>query len=255
MSFQNLTDSYVDVAVDQYGYSTFAIDRFGIGKSSVADPLSIVQAPAALSAIHELTTMLRQGKVTNIPHAFSKIIHVGHSFGSILGVNLAAMYPTDSDALILTGFAPNSSFVGTTLANWNFKLARLSQPFRFGNANPARATKAAIENFGGSLEAMGVPLADVKPMLQTTELGNLMAGIEPSDTPHMQDLPCGYLTWTDAGCNQFSFLYPGFFDQDTLQWSEANKFPVTVGEVLTLGGGAQGAPEFRGPVMVFTGGK
>lgn len=52
---------YVNVAVDQYGHSTLAIDRLGIGKSSEADLTSIIQASAELSAIVEVTKLLRAG--------------------------------------------------------------------------------------------------------------------------------------------------------------------------------------------------
>ncbi len=83
--------SYIDVAVDRYGFSTLSIDRLGVGSSSIADPLSVIQVPAELSAIYELTKMLRRGTLPNVPHAFSKIVHVGHSLGSILTYNLAAM--------------------------------------------------------------------------------------------------------------------------------------------------------------------
>ena len=77
--------------MDQYGFSTLSIDRLGIGNSSIADPLSIIQIPAELSAIYELTMMLRRGRLPNVHRAFSKIVHVGHSLGSILSYNLAAM--------------------------------------------------------------------------------------------------------------------------------------------------------------------
>ena len=83
--------SYTDVAVDQFGFSTLAIDRLGIGESSIADPLNIIQATADLSVIYELTMMLRRGSLPKVPQAFSRIVHVGHSFGSILSYNLAAM--------------------------------------------------------------------------------------------------------------------------------------------------------------------
>ena len=48
--------SYVKSAVDEYGYSTLAIDRFGIGKSSVADPMNTVQAPAAMLVFTKLSS-------------------------------------------------------------------------------------------------------------------------------------------------------------------------------------------------------
>lgn len=91
LPYNSFNYSYIDVAVDQYGFSTLSIDRLGIGNSSIADPLSIVQIPAELSAIYELTKMLRCGSLPHVPKAFSKIVHVGHSLGSILTYNLAAM--------------------------------------------------------------------------------------------------------------------------------------------------------------------
>ena len=91
LPYNSCNYSYIDVAVDKYGFSTLSIDRLGIGKSSTADPLHVVQVPAELSAIYELTKMLRRGSLPHVPKAFSKVVHVGHSLGSILSYNLAAM--------------------------------------------------------------------------------------------------------------------------------------------------------------------
>ncbi|CAF9909085.1 hypothetical protein IMSHALPRED_007596 [Imshaugia aleurites] len=133
LPFKSYNYSYIDVAVDQYGFSTLSVDRLGIGNSSIADPLNIVQLPAELSAIYELTNMLRRGCLPNVPRAFSKIVHVGHSLGSILTYNLAAMHPTASDGLILTAFSLDSAFIGATFDAWASKLARNNQPKRFGH--------------------------------------------------------------------------------------------------------------------------
>ena len=46
LPFKNFNYSYVSVAVDQYGYSTLAWDRLGIGVSSHGDPLAEIQAPS-----------------------------------------------------------------------------------------------------------------------------------------------------------------------------------------------------------------
>lgn len=197
--------------------------------------------------------MLREGKLPHVSQAFKKIVHVGHSFGSILNFNLAAVYPDASDGLVLTGFGPNASFIGTTFAAFNLKLASLNQPYRFGNVHPASATQANLQALGGVLGKMGMSGPYLQSMFQTTDFADFTAGIEADSTPHQQNLPPGYLTWTDAGSNQLSFLYPGAFDPAFLQYAEANKFPFTTGEILTLGGGPQAAPDFKGPVMVFTG--
>lgn len=133
LPYNSFNYSYIDVAVDQYGFSTLSIDRLGIGNSSIADPLSIIQLPAELSAIYELTLMLRSGSLPNVDRAFSKIVHVGHSLGSILSYNLAAMDPTASDGLILTGFSQDDAYIDATFDIWAPELARNNQPKRFGD--------------------------------------------------------------------------------------------------------------------------
>ena len=69
--------SYVDVAVDKYGYCTLAIDRLGIGLSSHGEPLNEIQAPLEIAALAELTMMLRKGSLSGVPKAFKKVVHVG----------------------------------------------------------------------------------------------------------------------------------------------------------------------------------
>ncbi|KAM3076375.1 hypothetical protein ACMFMG_007195 [Clarireedia jacksonii] len=116
--------SYVDVAVDQYGYSTLAIDRLGIGESSQADPTNVLQAPAELSAIYEVTKMLRAASLPDLDISEpSYIFHVGHSFGSILSYELAAAHPEATDGLILQGFSLDSSSLPQTIAGFDIQAA------------------------------------------------------------------------------------------------------------------------------------
>ncbi|KAI4146251.1 MAG: hypothetical protein L6R39_003524 [Caloplaca ligustica] len=254
--------TYIDIAVDQYGFCTLSIDRLGEGNSSKADPLSVLQAPAEMSAVYELTMMLRNGTLPNVPHAFSKIVHVGHSFGSALSYLLAVMYPTASDGLILTGFSQNGSFLPTTTASWDSKLARLNQPLRFGNVSYT-AVSGALATLGDSssnvtalaegLSQYNITLGELQQLFQTTDLGDFLDGAEPTELPHMANLPSGYLTWTDAGSNQFAFFLPGFFDPNILQFAESHKFPYTLGELLTIGSVPLMAPAFKGPVQIVTG--
>jgi len=83
LSYNNYNYSYIDVAVAA-GYHTVSIDRFGIGNSSHADPLD-VQAPAEVSALHEITSMLRSGTFPSVSHKFGKVVH-GKSFVSRKGL-------------------------------------------------------------------------------------------------------------------------------------------------------------------------
>lgn len=208
--------------------------------------------------------MLRDGTLPDVPQAFTKIVHVGHSFGSALSYSLAVNHPTASDGLILTGFSQNGSFLSTTTASWDSKLARLNQPLRFGNVSYTAVSSALstsplssnnLTALAESLSEYNITLGEIQQVFQTTDLGDLLAGLQPTQLPHMADLPSGYLTWTDAGSNQYAFLLPGHFDPSILQFAESSKFPYTIGELLTIGGGAPAAPEFRGPVQIVTGRK
>ena len=133
LSYNDYNYSYVDYATDHYGYCTLAYDRLGIGNSShAADPLATVdefQASLEIAALHELTQMLRAGTFpSTLGHAFQKVIHVGHSFGSAQTYGLVAKYPSDSDGIVLTGFSMNGSFVGYFFAGANFVQANENQP-------------------------------------------------------------------------------------------------------------------------------
>jgi pimeloyl-ACP methyl ester carboxylesterase len=230
LSYNNYNYSYTDVAVDQYGYSTLAIDRLGVGQSSHPDPLNVVQAPTELATIYGITQMLRAGKITALNGTrASKIVHVGHSFGSILSYELAAAYPTASDGLILTGFSANGTWLPQTIAAWNLQIASQNQPFRFGNLS----------------------LAAIDPILELYGLVDLVAGLALSFSEIV--LPNGYLTWGDLGANIFAFLTPSYYDPAIGPYTEQGKYPVTYGEILTIGSQPGPAPEFTGPVQVITG--
>lgn len=208
--------------------------------------------------------MLRAGTLPQVPHAFDKVVHVGHSFGSALSFTLAAMYPNVTDGLILTGFSGNGSYLNQFVATLDVKLARLNQPLRFGNISYAAVTQG-VETLGNlaynlsaltqELASFNISISELVSVFESTDLADFAAGLAPSNLPHMQDLPSGYLTWTDAGVNQFNFLYPPFFDLNLAVFAERTKFPFTLGEILTIGGGPTAAPEFTGPVLVLTGSK
>ncbi|KAL8909560.1 MAG: hypothetical protein Q9171_005006 [Xanthocarpia ochracea] len=259
LPFNDYNYSYIDMAVDVYGFCTLSIDRLGEGNSSKADPLSVLQVPAEMSALYELTMMLRSGTLPEVPQAFSKVVHVGHSFGSTLSYLLAIMHPTASDGLILTGFSQNGSFLPTTVASWNSKLARLNQPLRFGNISYSTVSEASsvlsslTERISNGLDTHNVTLDEILQEGQTTELGNLLAGLQPTQLPKRADLPSGYLTWADAGSNQYAFLLPGFFEPSILHFAESSKYPYTLGELLTIGSAPSMAPNFKGPVQILTG--
>ncbi|KAN0122921.1 hypothetical protein V8E51_001247 [Hyaloscypha variabilis] len=71
------------------GYSTFAWDRLGSGSSSFPDEYTILQSSTELAVLIELTTKIRT-KTLKPCTSITKIIHVGHSYGSELTHGLAA---------------------------------------------------------------------------------------------------------------------------------------------------------------------
>ncbi|KAL8782777.1 MAG: hypothetical protein Q9213_005101 [Squamulea squamosa] len=228
LPFNDYNYSYIDIAIDHYGFCTLSIDRLGEGNSSKADPLSVLQAPAEMSALYELTMKLRSGTFPYIRKSFSKIVH-------------------------------NGSFFPATVASWDSKLARLNQPLRFGNISYSTVSEAVsplselIERISTSLAKYNITLGEILQEAQTTDLGNLLSGLDPKQLPKMTDLPSGYLTWTDAGSNQFAFLLPKIFDPSILQFAKSSKFPYTLGELLTIGSAPTVAPMFKGPVQILTG--
>ena len=208
--------------------------------------------------------MLRQGTLPHVPHAFTKIVHVGHSFGSIQSFALAALHPEVSDGLILTGWAANGSFVGQTFASFDSKLARLNQPLRFGNVSIAAVTKSLsmisapnvnVAQVERLLAKDNITLMEIQSVVQSTDLLDFITGTESSSLPKAANLPGGYLTWADPGANQYNFLFPGHFDPKLLPYTEKTKFPYTVGELLTIGSTPKVAMNFKGPVQILTGSK
>lgn len=125
-SFNNHNYSYTQVANDKYGYSTFSWDRLGIGASQHGEPVNEIQAMLEVEAIHALTVLLRQGKISGCEKAFKKVVHIGHSFGSVQSYALTVKYPTDSDGLGLTGFSQNATYIPYFGLGGNFVQANLN---------------------------------------------------------------------------------------------------------------------------------
>ncbi|EUC48102.1 hypothetical protein COCMIDRAFT_88427 [Bipolaris oryzae ATCC 44560] len=260
LEYDNYNYSYVNSALDA-GYSTLAIDRLGIGNSSHGNPFNEIQAQASLEAINSLTLQLRNGTICAIGRPFKKVIHVGHSFGSILSYWLSAKYPSNTDGLILTGFSVSGQFLPYVIAGWNLHSARLNQPFRFGNASNSGVRKLATRyalasNLASGLDKIlkfaGVNLAgnDMWNMLFTTEFTDFLTGY--NTTVQSLNYPSGYMAHSSLTALQYVFLQPANYDINLAIHGEATKQAVTAGELLTIGSSPSSSP-FTGPVLVITG--
>ncbi|KAF2438587.1 hypothetical protein P171DRAFT_164342 [Karstenula rhodostoma CBS 690.94] len=124
--------SYVDVAA-QYGHATFLYDRLGVGKSTKADPLNVVQAALQVEIANVLAQKLRDGAFSD--HAFSTVIGTGHSFGSIITQAVTSQYPKVIDAAILTGYSVDTTAAAPFQLGSNLAIASQNQPYRFGALN------------------------------------------------------------------------------------------------------------------------
>ncbi|KAI9728679.1 MAG: hypothetical protein M1828_002785 [Chrysothrix sp. TS-e1954] len=229
LSYNNFNYSYINSALDA-GYSTFSYDRLGIGNSSHGEPKNEIQAPLEIEALATLTRMLRSGSLPGVSANFSKIVHVGHSFGSSQTFALTAKYPNISDGIVLTGFSTNGSFVPYFGAGADFQQANLNQPLRFGSMANAMALNTFTQNYALTDLLTPIDVTTIKPL----------------------NYPNGYLANSNVNSQQYLFLLPPYFDNGILYAGEQAKQPVTIGELLTLGSVPK-MNTFSGPVLVVTG--
>jgi pimeloyl-ACP methyl ester carboxylesterase len=208
-----------------------------------------------------VTTKLRKGRIPEIGKSYNTVIHVGHSFGSVQSYWLSALYPNNTDGVVLTGFSVVGQFLPYIVAGWNLHSARLNQPLRLGNASNEGVRKLAtqygldknlVSGLQKILEAAGVDLTsqEVWNEVATTEVLDLITGYNQS-FPHY-NYPSGYMVSSDLTALQYAFLFPGNYDVGIALAGETTKQPVTTGELLTIGSSPMSSP-FTGPVIVVTG--
>lgn len=107
--YQPETYSYVRRA-NQAGYATLAIDRLGDGASTHPLGADLTWDNAA-STVHQVVSALRDGRLGT---AFSKVILVGHSYGSVASYLEAGRYH-DVDAMIVEAIAHRPNMHNLTL--------------------------------------------------------------------------------------------------------------------------------------------
>lgn len=113
--YQPATYSYVRAATAA-GFTTFNLDRLGMGASSHPAGAQIT-IPSNASSIHQVIARLRAGAVDGV--RYDRVVLVGHSLGSLIAWYEAAMYH-DVDAVISSGIlhtfdGPGVARFGATL--------------------------------------------------------------------------------------------------------------------------------------------
>ncbi|KAF3767924.1 hypothetical protein M406DRAFT_40675 [Cryphonectria parasitica EP155] len=140
--------SYVNSALS-YGYSILTYDRLGTGKSSKPDAYDVLQAGVEIEIVRGLTELVRAGKLISSSkivnttgngttalddYTPSKVVHVGHSYGSFMTSGLLSNYGNLSDGAILTGFLISPHLLKeVTPATFGFEFAPESDPARFAD--------------------------------------------------------------------------------------------------------------------------
>jgi pimeloyl-ACP methyl ester carboxylesterase len=137
--------SYVDAAVKK-GYSVLTYDRLGTGRSEKPDAYDIVQVPTEVEILASLTKLARSGKLVSsskvmsattrkasIPYFQpSKVVQVGHSFGSYLIAGMLARYGNLTDGAILSSFLITKLDRMIDVLHYDHEFAREHDPVRFG---------------------------------------------------------------------------------------------------------------------------
>ncbi|KAI9802074.1 MAG: hypothetical protein M1833_001995 [Piccolia ochrophora] len=113
---------------NEAGYATLAVDRLGNGASSLPDPLQITQLPLQVEVLHHIIQRAKRGEFTGQP---SKVIFVGHSYGSVAGFSVAQQYPADIEKFIVTGCTSDFGNMMAATADLQPLAASAVDPSRF----------------------------------------------------------------------------------------------------------------------------
>ncbi|CAO2649773.1 Nn.00g010650.m01.CDS01 [Neocucurbitaria sp. VM-36] len=162
--YQPELHSYVDATL-KAGYSILTYDRLGTGQSDHPDAYDVVQAPLELEILRQLTLMARNGTLYSFADQAkpadavfsklakpSKVVHVGHSFGSFLTSAFIANYGNLTDGAIITGYLLTEYLARTGSTTFSVEYAATSSPPYDRPSGYVVCKKNGIQNifFGGN---------------------------------------------------------------------------------------------------------
>ncbi|KAK0388318.1 hypothetical protein NLU13_4563 [Sarocladium strictum] len=163
--------SYVEASM-KAGYSILTYDRLGVGQSDHPDAYEIVQAPLELEILRQLTLMARDGRLHDlVKHAQpenqawkklekpAKVVHVGHSFGSVLTTAFIATYGELTNGAIITGYVYTTFLGSSGSVAFAVEYAATGDPPYDRPSGYVVAKKSGIQNifFAGDLETAFTP--------------------------------------------------------------------------------------------------
>lgn len=184
--------SYVDAALAR-GYATLAYDRLGSGVSRSSsrngggdlDPINELQAPLEVALLSALTKLARTGGLSQQQQqtgnniTFDRVLHVGHSLGSISVYGAVNADPVGfSDGIALTGFTGTGDYVPSFQFASDFAASAAGRGcggypagyLTFGTSSALHTNQFAP---GGAFDA-GLLLEPLFLDLQPTGLGTLL---------------------------------------------------------------------------------
>lgn len=95
-------------------------NQLGTAESSHGDPVNEIQIFLEIAALAGLTRWVKDGKLRGGKHKDSKLVHVGHSFGSIITHGMSNAAPDLSDGIVLTAFNQVPNFFGLFMFGSDF---------------------------------------------------------------------------------------------------------------------------------------
>ncbi|KIW12710.1 hypothetical protein PV08_09988 [Exophiala spinifera] len=115
------------------GYPILAYDRLGAGLSdSTSNGFNEPQIATEIEILANILTQAKGGSIAkNI--RFSKIVGVGHSYGSFQLQGITKIHPELVDAVVLTAYSADSSNAAEFLLGSNYVIARDTSPAKFGH--------------------------------------------------------------------------------------------------------------------------
>jgi pimeloyl-ACP methyl ester carboxylesterase len=173
--------SLVDTATAA-GYTTFAIDRLGTGRSTLPASSTLVTYAAQVATVHQVAEALRDDSSV-FGRTWRTVVGVGHSLGSGTLAGVAAQYPRDLNAMILTGYGATVSSETLQLDTLYQLPARTVDPAKWGNLDPGYVTvvPSGVLQAGSLYPPATTPLAlavaqRTQGTLSTTELSTRPQG-------------------------------------------------------------------------------
>ncbi|KAL6875982.1 alpha/beta-hydrolase [Trichoderma longibrachiatum] len=135
--------SFVDAALAK-GYAVLAYDRLGAGQSSLPDAYDDLQVPLQGEVLRALKIFSLDGNIVQAAerlggsssikeYTADKVVHVGHSYGSIITNWFLARYGSLSAGAVLTGFLIDNQFANLKVEIADLAYAPEHNPALFAN--------------------------------------------------------------------------------------------------------------------------